>query len=118
MRTALQRVLKTRFSVELADGVRSALERLRSGPQDVDLVLCDMMMPDGGGEQLHAELERLAPRLAARMVFLTGGATTDASRAFLEEHAARVLYKPLDLAALSAKVEQMRGASPRVGNVS
>ena len=53
-----------------------------------DLVLCDVMMPAGGGERLYRTLLGRAPALARRVVFFTGGAVTDAARQFLGEPAA------------------------------
>jgi CheY-like chemotaxis protein len=42
------------------------------------------MMPEMGGIEWFEEVRRLAPGLAARVVFVTGGAFTAAARAFLE----------------------------------
>jgi signal transduction histidine kinase len=102
---ALRRALGEHFVVDVADGVDAALERVGRGPADFDLVLCDLMMPAGGGPRFAAELQRIAPGLAARTLYVTGGATTDAARRFLESQAGRVLEKPVELAALSAMVE-------------
>lgn len=38
-----------------------------------DAVLCDLMMPQMTGIELHARLSVSRPEVAARMVFLTGG---------------------------------------------
>jgi hypothetical protein len=46
--------------------------------------------------ELARRLERTAPDLARRLVFITGGAYTEASRAFLAANGRRWLEKPLD----------------------
>ena len=40
------------------------------------------MMPQVTGMELHAQLQKLAPEQASRMVFVTGGAFTDAGGNF------------------------------------
>ncbi len=48
-----------------------------------DVILSDLMMPDMTGMDLHAALVTERPELAARMVFISGGAFTPAARDFL-----------------------------------
>jgi CheY-like chemotaxis protein len=52
------------------------------------------MMPEMTGMQLHDEISRLAPGLASRVVFVTGGAFTDAARTFLERVPNARIEKP------------------------
>lgn len=61
-----------------------------------DLILCDLMMPAMTGMEVHDELVRLEPELAARMSFLTGGAFTPRARAFLAVVPNPRLEKPFD----------------------
>jgi CheY-like chemotaxis protein len=70
--------------VEVLTSGLEALRRLR-GPERFDLVLCDLMMPELSGMDLHATLADEAPELARRMVFITGGAFTERARLFLEQ---------------------------------
>ena len=72
-----------------------ALQIVATG-EPFDLILCDLMMPTMTGMDLHAELSRVVPAQAARMVFLTGGVFTARARAFLAEVANRRLEKPFD----------------------
>jgi CheY-like chemotaxis protein len=103
VRAALRRVLATRFSVETADGVTSALELVRT--RDFDVVVCDVMMPDGGGGRLHEELARWRPDLAARTVFVTGASVEHAARE-LQVDRRRILTKPLDVDALCSLLDE------------
>ena len=66
------------------------------------------MMPGGNAPEVHAALLKEAPRLAERMLFMTGGATTAETLAFVTAHAKNVLPKPLDLANLRKRVGEMR----------
>jgi hypothetical protein len=54
------------------------------------------MMPDLTGMDLYAELEKLAPEQAARMVFVSGGAFTPRARDFLERVPNARVEKPID----------------------
>jgi CheY-like chemotaxis protein len=82
--------------------LRSAGEALRgiSAGERYDVILCDLMMPEMSGMQLHAELERSAPEQAKRIVFVTGGAFTRSAEAFLKRVSNRVLEKPFDAVVL------------------
>jgi PAS domain S-box-containing protein len=90
---ALRRLLQGAHDVEIATSGRAAVERIRGGAS-WDVVFCDLMMPEMTGMQLHDEISRLAPGLASRVVFVTGGAFTDAARSFLERVPNARIEKP------------------------
>ena len=115
VRSALRRLLELRYAVELASGVDDALARVQLRAYDV--VLCDVMMPAGGGERFYRTLLGFAPELARRVVFLTGGAVTEAARQFLRTQPQPVLSKPLDLAELAEVAERLRPARPAAAAV-
>jgi len=94
-RALARRLRKLGHHVEQLDDGREALEALQRRPSP-DVVLCDLMMPDFGGQELHARLLELHPEVAGRMVFMTGGAFTDEARAFLEALDTPWLVKPFD----------------------
>ncbi len=93
---ALRRSLSTEYNVTCVGDGRKALERLRAGER-YELILCDLMMPEMTGMDLFAELEKLAPEQAARMVFVSGGAFTPRAREFLERIPNARVEKPIDL---------------------
>jgi CheY-like chemotaxis protein len=82
--------------VEVSTSGHDALNRLLGKDGQFDLVLCDLMMPDMTGMDLFEEVQRRAPALAERFVFISGGGVTERSRRFIETHGARVLIKPID----------------------
>jgi PAS domain S-box-containing protein len=81
---AIRRTLQREHEVVTTTSAREAQARLRGG-EHFDLILCDVMMPEMSGVDLHQELSSQAPQLAERMVFLTGGAFTPNARAFLSQ---------------------------------
>ena len=86
------------FRVDRAGDGQEALERIRD--RVYDLLVCDLKMPRMDGPELHREILATAPRLARRMVFVTGDvAGTDAER-FLEESGCKRLAKPFRLGEL------------------
>jgi PAS domain S-box-containing protein len=92
---ALRRSLSSDYAVTcVADG-RRALDRLRAGER-YDVILCDLMMPELTGMDLYAELEKIAPEQAGRMVFVSGGAFTPRAREFLERVPNARVEKPID----------------------
>ncbi|MGC3998654.1 MAG: hybrid sensor histidine kinase/response regulator [Anaeromyxobacter sp.] len=109
VRTALARVLAERYAVTLAAGTDEGIALARTGR--FDLVLCDVMMRDGGAERMAAALDREAPDAGRRMVLFTGGATSAAARAFLAGDRRPLLYKPLDLEALARIAEALPRAA-------
>jgi CheY-like chemotaxis protein len=92
-----------------ATAVTRATEALIRLPNDepYDVILCDLMMPEMTGMDLHAELSRVAPEQARRIVFMTGGAFTDRARQFLEQVENERIEKPIDLGALKALIQEM-----------
>ncbi|MEO0324692.1 MAG: response regulator, partial [Myxococcota bacterium] len=91
---ALQRALAAHEVVAVQDP-DEGLRRFLSEP--FDLCICDLMMPGLSGMELHARVTHRAPELAERMVFMTGGAFTPRSRAFLEELPNRTIEKPFGI---------------------
>jgi CheY-like chemotaxis protein len=81
------------YDVVAMNNSREALQYLTRG-ESFDLVLCDLMMPDLTGMDLHTELARVRPDQAARMVFMTGGTFTERAYRFLAEPGRVQLQKP------------------------
>jgi PAS domain S-box-containing protein len=80
---AVGRILRAEHDVVHECDPRAALARL-SGGEACDLVLCDLMMPEMSGMELHRRLAELRPELRDRFVFMTGGAFTAQAREYLD----------------------------------
>jgi PAS domain S-box-containing protein len=96
---AIARALSDDNDVEVVTDARVPLGRIAAG-QAYDIILCDLLMPVMTGMDFYAEVVRTAPRLAGRIVFMTGGAFTARARAFVESVANQCLEKPPDMARL------------------
>jgi CheY-like chemotaxis protein len=106
---AVARILAA-HEVETVTTAREAMAKLR-GPEPFDAVVCDLMMPEMTGMDLHDVLLAEQSEYAGRLVFLTGGAFTERARDFVARTAAPVLDKPVDAEALRAAVAELAAAS-------
>ena len=96
------------FHCEVAafGAVADALAHVATGAP-VDLVLCDLMMPDGGAEAWLGACAGNAPALAARTIVITGGPGSADALAFTNTHTERVLYKPFAMADVLAMASRL-----------
>ncbi|WP_224372501.1 hybrid sensor histidine kinase/response regulator [Hyalangium versicolor] len=111
---AIRRALQREHEVMALTSAREAHARLESGEQ-FDLILCDIMMPEMSGIDLHEALARVSPALAERMVFLTGGAFTPRAREFLSNTKNPCVEKPFlprDLQELVRSLLSAEGSAP------
>jgi CheY-like chemotaxis protein len=88
--------------------VRPAIEAIEGGAR-FDVILCDVMMAEMSGMEFFTALEKLAPEMTARVIFLTGGAFTSAARTFLAGRANPTVEKPFDPQDLLAAVAHLLG---------
>jgi CheY-like chemotaxis protein len=80
------------------DGLRAIMKN------GFDLIICDMMMPQMGGEMFYWAVTRARPATAKRFIFFTGHKNNPAIEFFFRRIKATVLYKPFKLAALDATI--------------
>jgi len=69
-------------------------------------VLCDLMMPHLPGDALYAHTLPIAPQLAERFVFMSGGATEPRIVDFLDRVPNERVEKPFNLQNLRAIVRR------------
>ena len=102
--STLARVLRADFDVVTVASAKGALERI--GKESFDVILCDLMMPEMTGMELHALVTAAAPAEAEKMIFLTGGAFTPRAQKFLDDVANLRLEKPFDTKQLRAFIRE------------
>jgi CheY-like chemotaxis protein len=96
---AVARLLGSAHDIVELQSAKDAMDRLRAGER-YDLVLCDLMMPEMTGMELHEEVQRAGLDVADRMVFMTGGAVTEEAQEFVARVPGRCFHKPFDPTAL------------------
>ena len=92
------------YRVERATDGEDALAKIKA--QAFDLVICDLKMPRLDGQSFHRHLTAIAPRLAQRVVFVTGDVAGTDAEAFLEASGCRWLAKPFRLGELLRAVRE------------
>jgi len=110
VRRTILRILATEHDVEEFESARALAERVANGAV-YDAILCDLMMPDMTGMELHGVLQRAGSPLAGAMIFMTGGAFTQEATAFLNAVSNPHLEKPFEAGPLRALI---RGRFARV----
>ena len=105
---AIRTVLSKDFAVAVTTLPEQALAWMTSGSR-FDVILCDVMMPNMTGIELRDRLLAFAPELAARIVFVTGGALLPHVRALLERVPNAWLEKPIDVEGLREFVRRRAG---------
>jgi CheY-like chemotaxis protein len=101
----LELMLQDRYQVEVFANPVTALARLQGGAP-VDVILCDLMMPELTGMDLYERLRHSHPALASRMVFMTGGTFSDRSREFVAKRGT-YLQKPFSEEAVQAAIARV-----------
>jgi len=102
---AVRRMLARDHDVDVATGGCGALELIER--HRYDAVVCDLMMPDLTGMDLHAAVAERQPELSRRMIFMTGGTFIAGSVEFLEQVPNPRLLKPFAAAELREAVAKL-----------
>jgi CheY-like chemotaxis protein len=88
--------------------VRSGVEGLREIAKNTfDLIICDMMMPRGGGEMFYWAVTRVRSAAGRRFIFFTGHQNNPAIEFFFQRVNASVLIKPFKLTDLDAAISDV-----------
>jgi PAS domain S-box-containing protein len=95
IRAIMVHMLREHDAVQASSGAQ-AKEMLESD-QDFDLIICDMMMSNVSGMDLHEWLTEHHPRLAKQLIFITGGAFTPRARDYLKKVDNIRLEKPFEM---------------------
>jgi two-component system, cell cycle sensor histidine kinase and response regulator CckA len=107
---SILRLFLTRHEVVEAESGERALSILAED-QAFDVILCDLMMPNVSGVDVHAWLVREHPGLASRLIFMTGGAFAPATREYLTTVENAVIEKPFNGKDIEAMVDALVASS-------
>ncbi len=89
----IQRTLGEDHDVIIKASSVEAFNHLKNQP-DVDIVLCDLMMPEMTGMELYEKITDLLPGMSEKFVFMTGGAFTPSAIEFVAKVPIKHLDKP------------------------
>jgi len=106
IRTMMVRMLGRDHEVVTADSAVAARNILGNDPA-FDVILCDLMMQDMTGMELHGWLATHRPALADRVVFVTGGAFTPKASEYVERVGNPRVEKPFEPAKLKQLLLEM-----------
>ncbi len=94
--------------VVCTNGGGEALAHFENG-EGVDLILCDLTMPDIDGAQVHRALCEDYPEWHGRFVFLTGGVTDEVTDSYVQNAGVPVLSKPIRQVTLDKVLADVSG---------
>lgn len=92
------------FIIDTAPNGREALALVEEREGDYQAIICDLLMPVMGGIELYERLQQSNPELISRLIFCSGGATSEADLAFCRMVSNPVLEKPVAPEQLRAAV--------------
>jgi len=92
------------MQVDTASNGRAAMEKMQL--TDYDLIITDFKMPQMSGKELFGWIKENQPRLAKRIIFVTGDTVSPETRSFFEETANRYLAKPFKIEEVKEVIQQ------------
>lgn len=111
IRNMMRRLLGSAHEVVVVDSGEAARALLLEDPA-FDVVLCDLMMPEMTGMELHAWMVKESPDLARRVIFVSGGAFTPNASIYLQKVPNLKLEKPFDAEELRSAVALLLANGP------
>jgi two-component system NtrC family sensor kinase len=92
-------------SVDTVNNGQAALQKMENFQYDI--VITDFRMPQVSGKELFNWIREHRPRMANRIIFVTGDTVSNETRSFFEENHSRFLAKPF-------KIEEVKEVIQRV----
>jgi CheY-like chemotaxis protein len=76
-----------------------------------DLIVSDIRMPDGNGQEFYQRALAHDPALRRRFIFITGDTAGDSARAFIDDAEVPVVEKPFSPTAFEEAVWRLMTAA-------
>lgn len=101
------------YSVVLAENGLDAVEIYKNNPQQIDLVLLDMIMPKLGGHNTFCQLKAIDPNV--KVLLSSGYVSEDQVNDLLSQGAKGFLAKPHRVSDLAVKIREIldKPSSPK-----
>jgi CheY-like chemotaxis protein len=106
----LARALRRDYDVATETDGRRVLTRIENGERFA-VILADLSMPDFSGVELYRKIRQLDPDQADRMLFVTGGAFSPESEAFMKTVKNPRILKPFEMRVLRQSIVDLLSAS-------
>jgi len=97
------------WRVDMASGGRTGLECVER--RAYDLIISDIRMPDGDGQEFYRNVLAREPALAKRFIFITGDTANPDGWKFLEDSGVPVIEKPFPPATFEDAVARVISAA-------
>jgi len=93
------------YDVTTASSGEEALKKIES--EEYGLILCDIKLPGLSGVELYELIEKIAPSLKKRVIFITGDVMAADTRQFLKRTKVPYVTKPFDITKLKKEVSRV-----------
>ena len=100
-----QMLEKLGFSVLIARSGREAVDVYRNSPDDVDLVLLDMIMPGMGAGDTYEELKAINPEI--KVLLSSGYGLDQKAGAIIDRGCNGFIQKPFNMKVLEEKIGEI-----------
>jgi CheY-like chemotaxis protein len=91
--------------VEAVDSAEGALEEINN--KKYQAIMLDIKMPGMSGIELYQLLQKISPRLADKVVFITGDVMGTSTITFLSKTKAPYIIKPFDAKQLKTEINRV-----------
>ncbi len=91
--------------VEVVDSAEGALQEVNS--KQYQAIMLDIKMPGMSGIELYQLLQKISPRLADKVVFITGDVMGTSTMTFLSKTKAPYIIKPFDATQLKTEIDRV-----------
>jgi signal transduction histidine kinase len=96
---------KLGYTVDISRTADTALESLNS--KSYDFLITDIKMPQMGGQELYRHVKQRNPKLARRIIFITGDLLSEDTLKFIQETGNLCLAKPFSMEELQRILHQL-----------
>ncbi|MBN1960216.1 MAG: response regulator [Deltaproteobacteria bacterium] len=109
IRGIIKRLLKDHIVIEADSGLQG--QHILESDQNFDIIICDLMMPAVSGVEIHGWLSSHYPKLAEKIVFITGGAYLSEAQKYLSQLSNLRIEKPFDAITFKLVIEKQLSMS-------
>lgn len=107
--SSLQSLLEEEHDVDVVTSGEQAITQIVEAEPPYDVVFCDVSMRALGGAEVYDHVAKLKPGLEDRIVFMTGGTTSETTRGFLARVPNIRIQKPFSLRVIDSALHAVMG---------